>query len=108
MMEIDITACPATGTAGAFLKLPSPSAVEISRMLPQDASDVTSRMVRNERALETIYAIEGEIEHDDEAIRISPRAYLRSMFTILASCFTDPFSATVVDLTTGKKVPEDR
>jgi hypothetical protein len=38
---------------------------------------------------------------DNSTVYISPKAYLRSMWAILWSCFRHPFSTTVIDLADG-------
>jgi hypothetical protein len=41
-----------------------------------------------------------------EQIRIGLRAYLRSMWTLFWTAFIHPFTTTVVDLSTGKRIAE--
>jgi len=45
-------------------------------------------------------------EDEPEHIRIGLGAYLRSMWTLLWTAFRHPFTTTVVDLTTGKRLAE--
>jgi hypothetical protein len=43
---------------------------------------------------------------DPDAVRISPRAFLRAMVVIAWASFRHPFSTTVIDLSTGEVVRE--
>jgi hypothetical protein len=41
-------------------------------------------------------------------VKITPLAYLRSMWLILWSAFRHPLTTTVIDLETGRIVPEEK
>lgn len=54
----------------------------------------------------TVVANKGPVVAESAAARISPIAYLRSMWTILWSTFRSPFTVTMIDLSTGRVMEE--
>lgn len=100
-MNIDVTVSPSMGTAGAILLVPAPSALELGKMFPTDANGTAPQIRISEGPQARAIASD-----ESEVVRISPRAYLKSMWTLITCCFTDPFSTTVIDVTTGERVQE--
>lgn len=48
----------------------------------------------------------GWVQHNRECRRISPAAYLRTMWSILWSSLRSPFTVTAIDLSSGRVVEE--
>ena len=109
MINIDVTRYPTSGTAGLFFNLPAGSAIELGQMVPNDASGTKSRSVRRGSESQSFGAAPQTIHKsvdEVELVTISPSAFLKSMWTLFITCFTEPFSETVIDVTTGEKVEQ--
>ena len=102
-MTIDALAYPASGTSVGDFRLPSGSTLEIGIMNPTDAGGTPARSRLPQDAAEAVSAADDE----EEVIYISPRAFLKSMWTLLVTAFTEPQSDTVIDVTTGEKVQSE-
>ncbi len=114
-MNIDAALYPPVGTSTRAFKFSPGSSLELGIMTPRDSSNTTARLqismvdlVNAQAAVrastDAAWLALGIEVQCDEAVVISPRALLRSMWTLLVSSFTDPFSVTVIDVTTGEKV----
>lgn len=99
-MTIDAMAYPSTGTSVGDFRLHSGSALEIGIMQPTDAGGTSSPYHLPQDATEAVGAADDEVE----VVYISPRAFLKSMWTLFITAFTEPDTDTVIDVTTGEKV----
>lgn len=97
-----------SATSACVFRVPRPSAVEHELMHPRDSGDVhapKSWTFDKGRDVEGRKQAVASSDNDESVyISISPHAFLKAMWTLLVSCFTEPLSVTVIDVTTGEKV----